>query len=236
MASLAFVGVSNELEVPVPDVPFGYLADDVLLAFVYVIYESGFAVSTPIVSPPGWTEVAQQALAFANDQGDRFAVFQRLSTGVEPATHQFTWGGDAIAVGRICGYRRLTAAPLNSSGIVLSVAGDPLIVTMSLPTMRPNQRLVGAWAGRSFDGEWTFPLLAGARRRTQSIDGTLFGTFTDLIGIPGSDEISGRLEVAEFLQPLPALVVETASIGADGGMIPADQIGMGILLVLNHSP
>lgn len=160
---------------PVPFSPNGYQVGDLLIAFVYIGYDTGFSTALQPVAPAGWllldTNTILHASIAGGDAGDRVACYYRLSTGVEPASYTWTWNNPGFFVGRIVVYRNVDQAnPLESlSGFVISsgLSATPTVALGVQFTVLEPSLLVCAWMALADLGYFSMPITM--MRRTQNV-------------------------------------------------------------------
>jgi hypothetical protein len=222
--------------VPVPTIMNGVQAGDLLLAFVYVCWDADFATSSEISTPAGWTLVDQDSVVYSDPaQGDRLAVYSRISGGVEPADYAFTWLETAAWIGRIVAFRNADpGTPLTPAGaMVVSADSDPISTDApSVVTTVVDQQILCVWAAR--DGtSWTLPV--GMEALSQTVGGVdgVAGVVPDLAS--GNPIAQGTMNIAlETIAAPGPTGVRTAT--AQPGLAPPDGVGIAFTIALNPAP
>jgi hypothetical protein len=253
MASSVQSPLGTSVEVPLPDVPGGFRVNDLVIVFVYAMWNADFDSSGPIAAPVGWTAIDNAAVDYsgvAAGMGDRLGAwyFPVVADGVGPTDLEFTWIGDAAFAARSLVYRNVNAAsPILNQPMQTGLAGDPAVVEVSVATAVPGTRVVVAAAARSGTDDTGFNISDGLGRfnnRSQQITADQlspqgggfdsFGTYPD----QGSPDVVngdyGSLSVADRVYSAATTPVIEAQITA-GPVTQADTQAMGIAIRLNEA-
>jgi hypothetical protein len=227
----------TQVDLSVPTAPNGYQAGDLLIAFVYVGWDANFDTSNPITAPAGWTQIDQDSVAHPSiaggGAGDRVAAFYLLSTGTEPASYTFSWGGTHVVgfVGRIVVYRNVDqVAPLTSAGYVLSsgIGAEP--ISLALPfTTTGAARLVCSWAALADDVAFVMPTSMTPRTQVQNDSSyVIIGDF----GLTTEDAIRVTQSVCDESIAAATTSTRTASIDTTAQQSDGDRFVWGIAIVV----
>jgi hypothetical protein len=232
MAIAQIAAPATSVDIPVPTVPNGYAAGDIMIAFVYCAWEDNYDTSSNITgADPSWVQLDQatfQTDAGPPVQGDRLAVFYRVSTGVEPATYTFNWAQTALVVARISSYRNVQVP--TTPGIVsqADVAGTITLALTGGPTAQ-GALISAAYAARS-DGTLNWALDANLIPRTdanQIFFNPNFGSFSDTGLGAGTTSV---MSIGDIRNSTVGVYTITSSIGSDPAAVVKQ--GLGLLVIM----
>jgi hypothetical protein len=247
--------LGTSVVVPLPDVFGGLRANDLVIVFVYAMWNADFDTTDPIEAPLGWTAIDNASVDYsgvAAGMGDRLGAwyFPVVADGVGPSDLEFTWLNEAAFVARAVVYRNVNAAaPILNQPMQVGVAGDPAAVDVSVATTLPGTRIVVAMAARSGAADTAFNLTDDTavpvfNRRSQSLTNDQlspqgggfesFGSYPD----QGSPDVLngdyGSLTVADRVYSIASTPVISGEITA-GPVTGADTQAMGIAIRLNEA-
>lgn len=130
--------ISTSLTIPTPP---GVQADDVMVAGVSIRGAPG------VTPPPGWTLVRTDSTT-SSSRKMKQAVYYRLASAGEPASHTWSFSGSHAAAGGILAYDGVsTSSPINAHGGGKQTSSS--IVAPSITTTVPNAMLVGLFGIRA---------------------------------------------------------------------------------------
>lgn len=230
--AISQVAPGTSVIVPVPTVPNGYAAGDIMVAFVYCAWESNYDTSSDITgADPSWIQLDQatfQTDAGPPVQGDRLAAFYRVSTGVEPATYTFNWAQTALVVARISSYRNVQVPTTPGIATQVAAAGTITLALAGGPTAQ-GAIVVAAYAARS-DGTLQWALDANLIPRTDANVTNLstnFGSFTDTGQGLTTNSV---MNIGDIRNTAVGAYTVTSTLPSDPAAVV--QQGMGLLVIM----
>jgi MSHA biogenesis protein MshQ len=152
------------------DAPAGTVANDVMLAAVFVRGATADARKTPVVTAPaGWTLIRRDDHSMDGVVGGGASLlsYYRVATASEPATFTWTFDTDRLAVAGVASYSGVsTSSPLDgNSGAPSTAEYSKTIAGPSLTTTVPNAMVVGFFG--LHEGAQVITAPAGMTERAQ---------------------------------------------------------------------